>query len=443
MLINPTNDTFNDDEIYDVSSFLKLCQNEISNTIPSCWLQGELTNLFQAKSGHTYFSIKDETSQVKCVLFRLNQRHLKFKLENNLSYLFRAKASIYQNRGEFQLIVEQIEATGVGNLQLAFEQLKKQLNEEGLFNPEHKKNLPLFPKKIAVITSSLGAVINDICNVLKRRYPFAEVLIYDTLVQGEDAPRQITHAIKRADEQDNDVLIIARGGGSLEDLWAFNSELVVRTIFNAKTPTISAIGHQADISLSDFVADKSAGTPSISAEIVAPDKNNLLEKNKQLKQQLNKIIQKYIADKTQQLDNLEQRIKQPQQNVFKATQRLFNLNQRLKRQQFLKTSHTQLSLLTKQLNIYSPLNQCFEKQQKQQQLNEKLKYLVTKKIQDKKMKFQQKTTILETLSPLKTLSRGYSITTHNNNIITNSKQIKKGDIIISKLETGSITSKIL
>ncbi len=365
---------FTSDEVYSVSQFLKLCQTQISQTFPACWLQGEVTNLYTAKSGHIYFSIKDETAQVKCVLFRLNQRNLKFKVENNLAFLIRAKASIYQNRGEFQLVVEQIEPTGVGSLQLAFEQLKNQLIKEGLFAVEHKKELPKAPQKIGVITAFGGAVIKDILKVLTRRYPFTQISIYDTLVQGTDAPRQITHAIKQADKQNNDVLIVARGGGSLEDLWAFNEEIVVRTIFTTQTPIISAIGHQTDTTLSDFVADVRAATPSVAAELVVPDKEQLVLLNKRLKNQLLQQQKAYLKHEQQRLQQLTIRIKHPRTELDYISLYLDDLTHKLEKnyQYDIQQKQLKLTKLKHKLNLLSPLNQLKNKQQQREDLTKRI-----------------------------------------------------------------------
>jgi exodeoxyribonuclease VII large subunit len=466
MLDSVPNDDFANDEIYSITEFLKLCHNQISKTIPSCWLQGEVSNLFTSKSGHIYFSIKDESAQVKCVLFRLNQRNLKFNIENNLSFLIRAKASIYQNRGEFQLIVEQIEPTGIGSLQLAFEQLKQQLTSEGLFANEHKKALPKTPKRIGVITSFGGAVIKDILKVLTRRYPFTTISIYDTLVQGSDAPRQITYAIKQADSQNNDVLIVARGGGSLEDLWAFNEEIVIRTIFTTKTPIISAIGHQTDTTLSDFVADVRAATPSVAAEIVVLDKEQLVLLNKQLNNQLVKQQKNILRQHQEELKQLFIRIKHPQANLDYVSLRLDDLTNKLekKHQDNIQKQQVELMKLTHKLNLLSPLNHLKTKQQQQGDLTkrlfslgeqmtkksvndlreiiQKLKQQTNQNLYNQQTHFSKTMHLLDTLSPLKTLSRGYSITLKDNIPITSIEQIKKDDVIVTKLVDGVIQSKI-
>ncbi len=268
---------FNIEEIYSVSDYIRLCKNSIEKNIPQCFVQGEISNLSKPSSGHWYFTLKDENGQVKCEFFRLNQRKIKFSPENGMSVIIRGATTLYPQRGDFQLIVQQMEPEGVGNLQLAFDQLKNKLRLEGLFAPESKKEIPAFPNTIGVISSSTGSVIKDIIKVLKSRYPLAKILLYDTIVQGENAYQKIINALKAADQQKNcDVLILARGGGSLEDLWAFNEEDLARAIFDCSTPVISSIGHETDTTIADFVADLRAPTPSAAAVSATPDLNTIL-----------------------------------------------------------------------------------------------------------------------------------------------------------------------
>ncbi len=255
--------------------------------MPHCFIQGEISNLSKPSSGHWYFSLKDSSGQIRCAFFRLNQRKVQFNPENGMSVIIRGAPTLYEQRGDFQLIVQQMEPAGIGNLQLAFDQLKNKLRIEGLFELENKKDLPLYPKKIGVISSSTGSVIKDIIKVLNSRYPFAEILLYDTVVQGENAHKKIVKALQAADSQKNcDVLILARGGGSLEDLWAFNEEELAREIFKCSTPIISSIGHETDTTIADFVADVRAPTPSAAAVSATPDRNVLIYKASKLRKNL-------------------------------------------------------------------------------------------------------------------------------------------------------------
>ena len=268
---------FNIDEIYSVSDYIKLCKNAIEKNIPQCFVQGEISNLSMPSSGHWYFSLKDKNSQVRCAFFRLNQRKIKFTPENGMSVIIRGATTLYPQRGDFQLIIQQMEPAGIGNLQLAFDQLKNKLRLEGLFDSANKKEIPSFPTKIGVISSSTGAVIKDIIKVLNSRYPLAKILLYDTVVQGENAHLKIIKALRAADRSKNcDVIILARGGGSLEDLWAFNEEELAREIYQCSTPIISSIGHETDTTIADFVSDLRAPTPSAAAMSATPDLNTCL-----------------------------------------------------------------------------------------------------------------------------------------------------------------------
>ncbi|HBN57682.1 MAG TPA: exodeoxyribonuclease VII large subunit, partial [Gammaproteobacteria bacterium] len=296
---------FNIDEIYTVSNFLSLCNKTIENNIPTCWLQGEISNLSRPASGHWYFSLKDNRGQIRCALFRLNQRNIKFNPENGLEVLVRAAPTLYEARGDFQLIIQHVEPVGVGNLQLAFEQLKTKLKDEGLFDAQYKKPLPAKVNTIGVISSSNGAVIRDIIKVLNKRYPFAEILLFDSVVQGEGSAEKLTQAIKAADLSNRcDVLIVARGGGSLEDLWAFNEEVLARAIFAAKTPIISAVGHETDTTIADFVADVRAPTPSAAAMLATPDRLELLNKLNKLSNNLTQLSQQGLERYQSQLQQL-------------------------------------------------------------------------------------------------------------------------------------------
>ena len=314
---------FNIDEIYSVSHFVRLCKNSIEKHIPQSFIQGEISNLSKPSSGHWYFSLKDENSQIRCAFFRLNQRKIQFTPENGMSVIIRGVTTLYPQRGDFQLIVQQMEPAGVGNLQLAFDQLKNKLRLEGLFDSENKKEIPEYPEKIGVISSSTGSVIRDIIEVLKSRYPLSEILLYDTIVQGENAHHKIIKALKAADDQKIcDVLILARGGGSLEDLWAFNEEELARAIFDCSTPIISSIGHETDTTIADFVADLRAPTPSAAAVSATPDVNSILYNAAKLKKYLLESIKQSVESNKYSLALLRQRIIDPSQQLLLNAQNL-------------------------------------------------------------------------------------------------------------------------
>lgn len=265
-------------KVHTVSDINAMVKTTLESSIGQVWVEGEISNYTRAASGHLYFTLKDERAQIRCVMFRGQANFLRFEPENGILVTVRANLSVYEPRGEYQLIVQILEPAGVGALQLAFEQLKKKLDAEGLFDPGHKKSLPLLPQRLGIVTSPSGAAIRDILTVLRRRYPNIQVTIYPTLVQGDEAPPQIAEGIAALDSMRKfDVLIVTRGGGSIEDLWAFNDERVARAIFHCQTPVISAVGHEIDFTIADFVADFRAPTPSAAAEIVVGSKDQMLE----------------------------------------------------------------------------------------------------------------------------------------------------------------------
>ena len=415
---------FDIDEIYSVSNFVRLCKNSIEKHIPQSFVQGEISNLSKPSSGHWYFSLKDENSQIRCAFFRLNQRKVQFKPENGMSVIIRGVTTLYPQRGDFQLIVQQMEPAGAGNLQLAFEQLKNKLRLEGLFDSDNKKDLPIYPEKIGVISSSTGSVIRDIIEVLKSRYPLSKILLYDTIVQGENAHHKIIKAIKAADNQKTcDVLILARGGGSLEDLWAFNEEELARAIFDCSTPIISSIGHETDTTIADFVADVRAPTPSAAAVSATPDVSAILYNASKLRKYLLESIKQSVQSNKYSLALLKQRIIDPSQQLLLNAQKLDDLELRLIRtnKHLIEENKRKLKLLISQLKNYS---ENFIKLQKNQLTN--------------------RASVLSLLSPLNTLSRGYTITQNSKGeIVTSHTQINSEELIVTQFNDGKVSSKVV
>lgn len=415
---------FNIDEIYSVSDYIKLCKSAIEKNIPQCFVEGEISNLSMPSSGHWYFSLKDKNSQVRCAFFRLNQRKIKFTPENGMSVIIRGATTLYPQRGDFQLIIQQMEPAGIGNLQLAFDQLKNKLRLEGLFDSANKKEIPSFPTKIGVISSSTGAVIKDIIKVLNSRYPLAKILLYDTVVQGENAHLKIIKALRAADRSKNcDVIILARGGGSLEDLWAFNEEELAREIYQCSTPIISSIGHETDTTIADFVSDLRAPTPSAAAMSATPDLNTILYNASKLKKYLYDSIKQSIESKKNTLELLRLRIVNPSQQLLLNAQKLDELEIRLLKQNktLIDDNKEKLKLSFSQLLTHS---QNFIKMQQ----NELSNYGNS----------------LNLLSPLNTLSRGYTMTQDNRgSIITSVKRIKLNEVISTKFHDGKVTSKVV
>jgi len=459
---------FNIDEIYTVSDFLSLCNKTIENNIPTCWLQGEISNLSRPASGHWYFSLKDSRGQIRCALFRLNQRNIKFNPENGLEVLVRAAPTLYEARGDFQLIIQHVEPVGVGNLQLAFEQLKTKLKDEGLFDVQYKKPLPTKVNTIGVISSSNGAVIRDIIKVLNKRYPFAEILLFDTVVQGEGSAEKIAYAIEAADQSRLcDVLIVARGGGSLEDLWAFNEEVLARAIFSTKTPIISAVGHETDTTIADFVADVRAPTPSAAAMLATPDRLELLNKLNKLNNNLTRLSQQILERYQSQLQQLSLSTPNLTRQLNLFSQRLDGLNTHLNYQMksLVSLNKSKISTLFEQLKQHSPsakishnqqLNYLAKTQLKQSiqrlviqhkntlnGLHERLEKSIINTLDWQKNKLAQHALGLDHLSPLNTLSRGYSISTmQDNQVLHSATNVKIGETITTLLSDGKIYSQV-
>lgn len=386
-------------EIYTVSRLNSEVKDLLEDSFAQVWVEGEISNFAAPGSGHWYFSLKDATAQVRCAMFRGSQRNLGFTPKDGLHVLIKARVSLYQNRGEYQLIAEFMEDRGEGKLRRAYELLKKKLEAAGLFADSHKKSIPTFPAQIGVVTSPTGAAIRDILTVLKRRYPCVPVVIYPTLVQGATAAPTIVDAIRIANERaECDVLILARGGGSLEDLWPFNEEMVAHAIYQSSLPIISAIGHEVDFTIADFVADKRAPTPSAAAEIAVPDRLELGQTLKRQEQQISRQLNQKLA-------------------TFKQ----------------------QLAWMQKHLMQQHPKRRLTEQAQRLDMCEMSLKNLISKRIDMLKSKLGNAAAKLDALSPLATLNRGFAIATNKQNkVIFSANDVKQGDEVHVRLAEGAI-----
>jgi exodeoxyribonuclease VII large subunit len=391
------------ENIYTVSRLNNEVRFLLEETFPFVWVEGEVSNFAAPNSGHWYFSLKDSAAQVRCAMFRTSQRKLNFIPKDGAHILIKARVSLYENRGDFQLIAEEMEERGEGKLRRAFEILKKKLEAAGLFDAAQKKPLPLFPQQIGIITSATGAAIRDIITVLKRRYPCVPIIIYPTLVQGQLAAPAIVKAIEIANKRNEcDILILARGGGSLEDLWPFNEEAVARAIYDSVLPIISGIGHEVDFTIADFVADKRAPTPSAAAEIVTPDQHDLLQIIHRHYQHLLRQFQRKLSSYKQQMVWLERHLLQqhPKRRMMEQTQRLDLYEMSL------------LNLIHKQ----------------------------TAKLQ---MALANAAAKLDTLSPLATLKRGYAIATDEAGLVLrDTQEVKIGNEIHVRLLKGTLACKV-
>lgn len=384
-----------------VNGYLKQLLDE-DVQLKSVFIRGEISNFTNhLKTGHYYFTLKDQKSSIKGIMFRWNTQHLRFMPQNGMNVIIFGSVQLFERDGICQIYCADMQPDGVGALYMAFEQLKEKLGKEGLFDEEHKRPLPPMPSRIGVVTAKTGAAIHDILNVLSRRYPIGEVVLIPALVQGENAPDSICDAIGKAEQLNLDVLIVGRGGGSLEDLWAFNDERVAYAIYNCTIPVISAVGHEVDYTIADFVADLRAPTPSAAAELCAPDVQNLLQALTVTKQELDGAIWEVLRDKSDSLETLKSRLeaKSPETVVERSEERLASLQNRLRA-------------------------------------------AAEQTAQIKSVAFLGLAGKLEALSPLKVLTRGYSITFSGEKAITSVKEVAAGDEIRTRVFDGTIISTV-
>ena len=421
----------------------------LDNHFLSIFVEGEISNFSAPSSGHLYFSLKDANAQVRCAMFKSQQRRLNFTPSNGKKVVIKARVSLYEPRGDYQLIVEHIEEAGDGALRRAFEALKHKLAAEGLFDAAHKQTLPLLPHAIGIITSPTGAAIRDIITVLRRRFAAIPIIIYPVSVQGNNAKHEIAKAISQANERNEcDVLIVGRGGGSLEDLWAFNEEIVARALFASSIPIISAVGHETDITIADFVADYRAATPSAAAEHASPDQQEWSARFNYLEQHLQQQLTRKLNQKTQTLDWLKQRLQQqhPGQKLFRNSQRLDELEIRLKQALRRKLDRHQQTLATHtaKLGQYNPKITINNYKQKQAHLNQRLISVMQHKLTTLNQSLARSSQTLNAVSPLATLNRGYALVIKqpSGELIHSTKQLKLGDSVETKIAEGHFTSEI-
>jgi len=436
-------------DVYSVARLNREARDLLETGFQRLWVEGEISNLARPASGHLYFTLKDARAQVSCALFRNRAIRLNFAPENGTQVLIQAQVSLYEARGNYQLIVNHMEEAGDGELRRAFEQLKNQLHKEGLFDTEHKRALPGLPRCIGVITSPSGAAIRDVLTVLKRRFPAIPVIIYPTQVQGEGAARQIVGAIHAAETRaECDVLLLTRGGGSLEDLWPFNEETVARAIHACKLPLVSAVGHEIDFVISDFVADQRAATPSAAAELLSPDQNELASLVRHLESRMRTHARQYLKSFGDQLSWLVKRIAQihPGRQLQQQAQRLDELEARLGRaREFLAARQkARLDALRGRLSGCSPQQQLQRLTNQAAQLAQRLEYCINTQLSHHGEKLAVLSRALDAISPLATLQRGYSITLQqaDGSVVHSAQQVRSGDTLETRLARGRILSKV-
>ena len=458
------------------------------------WLTGEISNFSQPVSGHWYLTLKDENAQVRCAMFKMKNLRVNFRPQNGMQVLVRANVSLYEPRGDYQLIIESMQMAGDGLLQQQFEELKMKLAAQGFFAQEHKKPIPKFVKQVGIITSPSGAALQDILHILNRRDPSLQIVIYPTLVQGKEATQDIIDTIQLANQRKEcDVLIVGRGGGSLEDLWCFNEEAVAYAIYQSELPIISAVGHETDVTIADFVADLRAPTPSAAAELVSRDQQEMVRLLQHHLNMVNLAFDRLWTGKLSRFHHLNLRLnaqspaKQLELLHFKLTQIFDRLQRRLVQSVKLKEQRMaqfflrvqakhpsrqlemqKLNLKQQETQLYKQIEQLFNAKRQQfyfakqrldnsalphnisrqnqnlQQLSHRLTYSIEKQFTKQQQGFHALCTKLDGLSPLKILGRGYSITQNDQqHVIINTKQIAKGDRITTQLADGQILSEVI
>jgi len=441
-------DSFRDRDIYTVSRLNREVKWLLGDSFPRLWIEGELSNLSRPSSGHWYFTLKDNEAQVRCAMFRRQNMGVDFTPENGIQVLVRAQVGLYEARGEFQLIVDTMEEAGDGELWRAFEALKKRLEAEGLFAPEIKRPLPPWPRSIGVITSPTAAALRDILTVLKRRFPALEVIVYPCQVQGESARYEIVQALEQANRHARcEVLIVARGGGSLEDLWPFNEEIVARAIRSSKVPVVTGIGHEIDFTIADFAADYRAPTPSAAAETVSPDGGALSQRIQSLEARLDNWIGHQLSQARRQFSWLQQRLERthPASQLSDRMLRLDELEGRLERAQtaLLEIRHHQLASRLAQLDRHHPATRLDQAARGVGQLDSRLQKALRHQLENSALRLAQLGRALEAVSPLATLDRGYAIvSTQEGRIVTQASQVQVGDPIQIRLAKGRLECEI-
>lgn len=437
------------EQIYTVTELNRATKRLLADHFLTIRVTGEISNLSTPSSGHIYFTLKDANAQVRCAMFRMNLRRVRFRPDNGKLVVVTAQVGLYEPRGDYQLIVEAMEEAGSGALQQAFERLKQKLLTEGLFDASRKRGIPLLPRQIGIITSPTGAAIHDILTVLRRRFPAIPVVLYPVAVQGDSAKNEIVHALQTANaRREVDVLIVGRGGGSLEDLWAFNEEIVARAIAASEIPVIAGVGHEVDVTIADFVADLRAPTPSAAAEHAVPEQTEWLNAFRAYEIQLQQLIRRKLSQHQQTLDWLQRSLQRqhPGQRLQRNAQRLDELETRLQRvmQQRLNQCRTSLEIHSNALFQHSPADRIDYQRQKLLYLEQSLRRSMLNKLEQLKRKQGAIAQTLHAVSPLATLVRGYAIVTdpQSGEIIKSTQQLQTGDKLETRLSSGRFTSQV-
>ena len=429
--------------ILTVSELTAQIRMVLESQFPTVWVEGQISNLRRPSSGHQYFTLKDHVSQIRIVLFRGVAQHLPYELEEGLEVIIRGTVTVYESRGDYQVILETVEPKGIGSLQLAFEQLKKKLEDEGLFDRDRKQQLPFFPAKIGIITSHHGAALHDMLSIIHRRCPMIPLLIHPVLVQGEGAAKQIAHAIYRLNQmKDVDVLIVGRGGGSLEDLWPFNEEVVVRAIAESTIPVVSAVGHETDVTLADLAADLRAPTPSAAAEIVVPHVEDLAIQLRHLRNRLSQTMETYLERKRYEVEAARSALPDPVLWLSRYGQRVDDLESRLRLmiKDFHRGLRIRLASLESQIKENTPRHRIQACRHQINQIWTTIQYGIQVLLKEKRLQGEGNMALLHTLSPLTVLSRGYGIveTLDGRGTVKSIQDVSIGDHVSAQLADGKL-----
>jgi len=430
-------------KILSVSEVNKAVRSTLENNYRLLWIKGEISNFKAHSSGHFYFSLKDSKAQINAIMFRGFNQGLRFKPHDGLEVIVRGKITVYEPRGTYQIFCELMEPVGAGALQLAFEQLKKKLELEGLFAPARKRPIPTLPRHVAVVTSPTGAAIRDILNILGRRFAGLRVTVIPALVQGDGAPASICAGIALAQKlTDIDVMIVGRGGGSIEDMWGFNDERVARAIASARVPVISAVGHEIDFTIADFVADLRAPTPSAAAELVCKNAAEITEVITVLKKRLYRGWQHQLQLARQRMVHATARLVDPKRRLQDLAVRCDELTQRLESctRRYLERRAQEVKLQLSRLP--SPLEMILRLEQEIDILQTRMQAYLVRSVEGQRARFARLASLLDSLSPLTVVARGYSITFKDNKPVKSVEQIAKGDLLEITFAKGKAAARV-
>lgn len=429
-------------QIFSVEQVNNLLRGLIETNVGTVWIKGEISNFKPHSSGHFYFSLKDSKAQISAMMFRGHNSKLKFKPHDGLEVIVRGKITVYEPRGTYSIACEMMEPVGAGALQKQFEQLRDKLKAEGLFDPARKQPIPTYPKTVAIVTSSTGAAIQDILNIMNRRARGVQVIVVPAIVQGATAAPSLVEAFKKAEAIKPDVIIIGRGGGSIEDMWCFNDERLARIIADSRIPVISAVGHEIDFTICDFVADLRAPTPSAAAELVAKSSVEIINKLEQLEKSLRLGLQRRLQHKQQLLLLQSKRLVDPKKKLQDLFIRNDDLYSRMDLAMVNYLSHARRDVQLLRSRLVSPKQVIEIKKVSLQQRQQKLSNSLAKNLTQFKFRVENAMGLLDSLSPLKVVDRGYSITTKGKDVVKTVKQVKVGDLLAIKVADGTIETEV-